>query len=116
MFHRYEGRDRLSARPHPTFWLDSIGHSRVPAVVQRLLKPVKSKELALLFHLCVAVTDKGRHGDDNELPRYHQTVITMVTAALCCCQSFSLIIPQQIPKFYTHIQGHLLKKELKTDK
>lgn len=98
MFHRSEGKGTL-------IW------GAIPALVVRLympqqgsrpcvsLKPATSKELAPLFHLCVAVTDKGRRGgDDNELPRYHQTVITMVTAALCCCQSSSLIIPQQIPR------------------
>lgn len=79
--------------PHFQTLYDTVGFQPLCSVS---LKPVTSKEIVALFHLCVAVTDKGRHCDDNELPRCHQTVITMVTAALCCCQSFSLIIPQQI--------------------
>lgn len=75
------------------FWLHII--QRGATALCTALKPVKSKELSLLFHLCVAVTDKGRQSDDNEEARYHQTVITMVTTALCGCQSTALIVPWQ---------------------
>lgn len=93
MFHSYEGREHSSDGPYPPFCFRHHIIQRGATALCTALKPAKSKEFSLLFHLCVAVTDKGRQFDDNEEARYHQTVITMVTTALCGCQSTALIIP-----------------------